>query len=426
MRHIFDQYHQPENNLTHALVSSLAQDDSLLRDFIRWAINKSIPKKVKIHVLEQSVPGQKEELKEEVAEKKGLPDAWIYTDDGLCLLIESKVESPLSLNQIERHRKRAGNEVTVQMVVILLDHMEVPDVTVLTWREIYDWGVKHKKQSKWAVLFTEYFEIVEAKMVQEGYLKKGTITKFTGIPFSQDTPYTYLQAKRLLKLIIDELKHDKELMNKVGIDIALEGRSAITGKDGLYVWDFLRLKESRNAKNHTEYPHITFSIHNEFANVAITIPNGTYGEIRSHLFDLEYTDFEEVFNKFLKASGPVLKMDKNIKPFVNVMQRHYFTQRSLPVTDARIIFDLRTSFSESKGHEKYQPQWLRVVYDVMKNRHANLQMQIGFEIDYSLNEKDASIIRSSEGINFFKLGMKNLSLVLTVLLDRKLKVGINE
>ena len=33
----------------------------------------------------------------------------------------------------------------------------------------------------------------------------------------------------------------------------------------------------------------------------------------------------------------------------------------------------------------------------MRNRRANLQMQIGFEIDYSLNEK-GSIIRSSEGI----------------------------
>lgn len=416
MRHIFDQYHQPENKLTHALVSSLAQDEFLLREFIRWAVKKSIPKKTKIHVLEQSVPGQDEELKEEVAEKKGLPDAWIYTDDGWCLLIESKVESTLSLNQIERHRKRAGSDATVQMVVILLDHRDVPDATILTWRDIYDWGVRRKKESKWAGLFTEYFEIVEAKMVQEGYLKKGTITKFTGIPFCQDSPYTYLQAKRLLKLITDELKHDKELMRDVGIDPALEGRSAITGKDGLYVWDFLRFKESRNAKNHTEYPHLTISIHNELANVAITIPNGASREIRGRLFDLKYEDFEDVFRNFLKVSDSSLRLGKHIKPFVNVMQRHYFTQRSMPVNDAFIKFDLRTSFA-NKGHEKYQPQWLQAVYDVMRNRRANLQMQVGFEIDYSANEK-GSIIRSSEGIKFFKLGVKNLGVVLDVLFSR--------
>lgn len=419
MRHIFDQYHQPENKLTHALVSSLAQDSSLLRNFIQWAINKTIPKRTKIHILEQSVPGQEDELQEDLAEKKGLPDAWIYTDGGWCLLIESKVECPLTQDQIERHKKRAKLKgfPFPQMVVILLNRIEIADVKVLTWREIYDWGMKQSKRFKWAKLFTEYFEIVEKKMIKDDYLKSGTLTKFSGIPFGVDNPYSYLEAKRLLKLIVDELKNDKDLMREVGIDETLEGRSAITGKDGLYVWDFLRLKESRNAKNHTEYPHITFSIHHDFANVAITIPNGTYGKIRSNLFDLEFADFEEVFKAFLKASGLILKMDKNIKPFVNVMQRHYFTQRSIPVTDARIIFDLRTSFSDSKGSEKYQPQWLRTVYDVMKDRRANLQMQIGFEIDYSSNEKE-SIIRSSEGIKFFRYGAKSLSVILDVLFRR--------
>ena len=88
----------------------------------------------------------------------------------------------------------------------------------------------------------------------------------------------------------------------------------------------------------------------------------------------------------------------------------------MPVNDAFIKFDLSTSFA-NKGHEKYQPQWLQSVYEVMRNRRANLQMQIGFEIDYSLNEK-GSIIRSSEGIKFFKYGAKNLGVVLDVLFSR--------
>jgi hypothetical protein len=34
MRNLFDQYTHPENRLTHALVSSIAQDQYLLREFI--------------------------------------------------------------------------------------------------------------------------------------------------------------------------------------------------------------------------------------------------------------------------------------------------------------------------------------------------------------------------------------------------------
>jgi hypothetical protein len=421
MRHIFDQYHQPENKLTHALVSSLAQDESLLREFIQWAVKKSIQKKKKIHILEQSVPGL-EELQEDLAEKKGLPDAWIYTDDGWCLLIESKIECALTSNQIERHRKRAKLKgfSSIQMVVIVLNRVDLPDAIVLTWREIYAWGMKHRQKFNWAKIFTEYFEIVEKKMIKEDYLKSGTLTKFSGIPFASDYPYSYLEAKRLLKLIIDELKHDKQLMQELGIDTTLEGRPAITGKEGLYVWDFLRIKESRTSKNHTEFPHLTFSIHHDFANACITIPNGTNKEIRDRLFNLDYADFEQVFRKFLKASDAILKIDKNIKPFVNIMQRHYYTQRSMPVTDALIRFDLRTSFANSKAQQKYQPQWLKAVYDVMKDRHANLQMQVGFEIDYSIsNENEKSVIRSQEGLKFFKLGIKSLEIILAVLLNRK-------
>lgn len=36
MRHIFDQYKQPVNKLTHSFVSSLALDKNLFHDFIKW------------------------------------------------------------------------------------------------------------------------------------------------------------------------------------------------------------------------------------------------------------------------------------------------------------------------------------------------------------------------------------------------------
>ena len=38
MRNIFDQYSHPENRLTHALASCLAEDRKLLRRFVGWAV----------------------------------------------------------------------------------------------------------------------------------------------------------------------------------------------------------------------------------------------------------------------------------------------------------------------------------------------------------------------------------------------------
>jgi hypothetical protein len=84
MRNLFDQYTQPENRLTHALVSSLAQDDDLLREFIRWIMGRALPKKEKLTVIEQSLPSQPEESEDEASEK-GLPDACVYDENGRIL-----------------------------------------------------------------------------------------------------------------------------------------------------------------------------------------------------------------------------------------------------------------------------------------------------------------------------------------------------
>jgi len=102
MRNIFDQYSQPENKLTHSLVSSLVQDSKLLKEFLRWSINKKFPKRSNLTIIEQSLPGQ-DEVDEKEAVKKGLPDACVFDDNGWILIIESKVASRLSINQLKRH-----------------------------------------------------------------------------------------------------------------------------------------------------------------------------------------------------------------------------------------------------------------------------------------------------------------------------------
>src|SRR3990172_110798 len=102
MRNLFDQYTHPENRLTHALVSSIAHDQYLLREFIKWIKGHTFAKKEAINVIEQSLPDELEESEDE-ATRKGLPDSCIYTENGWILIIESKVAARVSINQLNRH-----------------------------------------------------------------------------------------------------------------------------------------------------------------------------------------------------------------------------------------------------------------------------------------------------------------------------------
>ena len=92
VRNLFDQYAQPENKLTHALVCTLQREEKLIRPFLRLLkISKILPLKKKIQVVEQQIPGEGESRNEN--ESNGVPDACFFDDDSWAVLVESKVNS---------------------------------------------------------------------------------------------------------------------------------------------------------------------------------------------------------------------------------------------------------------------------------------------------------------------------------------------
>ncbi len=48
-------------------------------------------------------------------------------------------------------------------------------------------------------------------MIARDYAIRGTITMFDGICFDEDNPYTHAEAKRLIRLLGDELQSRPEL-----------------------------------------------------------------------------------------------------------------------------------------------------------------------------------------------------------------------
>src|SRR6187401_1697200 len=91
MRNIFDQYSSAENRVTHALMTALHEDRKLLGSFLRQVVGVAPPTDPRnLSLLEQQYP-EEQEVSEAEAERRGIPDGWIFDDNGWCTVIESKV-----------------------------------------------------------------------------------------------------------------------------------------------------------------------------------------------------------------------------------------------------------------------------------------------------------------------------------------------
>jgi hypothetical protein len=398
MRNVFDQYDQPENKLTHALVSALSNEPALLRPFLNWLGIRSVPLAAKLRVAEQQIPGI---LASGDEESEGVPDACIFDGHEWIVLLESKVQAPLRVEQLRRHLKSAERRGYERpwLVAITLDPVrrELPERTVARqWRDVYHWFSSRQSGSEWAKRLVEYMEVFESKMSnQAGYLRRGMITMFTGLCFDDDNPYTCQKGKRLIKLLGDELQRRKDL-EMIGVDPGAERRRAIKGSGLDRVWDFLPLKVARAANEFTEFPHLTVGIGPDDADAAVTIPNAGSGPFRAKLKALHLDGFRRLVSELEAALRPVLRRSPGAKPYLYLLQRHSPRRSLPPEVDGRLEFDLRTIASGSEGGVKFQPEWVEAGYDLLVNKRSNMQLGLRVHFRY-----DCPVVRSPQVVGLF-------------------------
>ncbi|MFB3891930.1 MAG: hypothetical protein ACE15C_07890 [Phycisphaerae bacterium] len=141
MRNVFDQYVQPENRLTHALMSTLANDRRLIRPFIHWLGFRNVPPAKAIRIGEQQAPGLEAESDKE--ESEGLPDGCFFDSEGWALLVESKIQAGLSVSQLKRHRRAAARYgyASPHILVLAVDDYGSrlkQGATFKPWREVFN------------------------------------------------------------------------------------------------------------------------------------------------------------------------------------------------------------------------------------------------------------------------------------------------
>jgi hypothetical protein len=382
LRNLFDQYSQPENRLTHALASALNEDPRLLRSFVQWITGTRPPSSLKI--VEQRLPGELE-LTEDEHEDRGLPDCWIHDDDTWSLLIESKVAATLSIGQLRRHhstaRRRGFDDVRLLAIDVLPPNSALPPYVIFkAWREIYSWLHSRSSKSEWAGRAARYIEVCERKLPIDGYLKEGTLTEFAGIAFDEDNPYSYGEAKRLLRLVMRELRAHPRLQSVIDPDAL--GRGAITGKGQTVVWDFLRI-EGLGDEKHTRYPHFTVVINSEEARAFLNVPNSMEARYRRPVKALGNDRFFNVMAEVNRNLLRIADRSEGSYPFANMKQRRYPTQRSRAILDGSLAFDLRTAFPGGDSQKvKVQPQWMEAMYSLIVDKRSNMEWAVGMAFPY--------------------------------------------
>jgi hypothetical protein len=129
LRNIFDQYSQIENRVTHAFLTALDRDRALLASFLSDVVGVKPNKKAHdLHILEQQYPGESQ-VSEMESERRGIPDGWIYDEEGWCVVIETKVIIPLKVDQIRRHYRTAERRGFEEITIVAITHGR------LSWEE---------------------------------------------------------------------------------------------------------------------------------------------------------------------------------------------------------------------------------------------------------------------------------------------------
>jgi hypothetical protein len=388
MRNVFDQYNHPENRLSHALAVCLDEDRALLRGFLAWVGVKPPARARRFMIAEQSLPGDAPETEEE-GEPKGLPDIVIHDDAAWCLLIESKVQAPLTDEQLARHERtlrRRGFEHVHRLVLTKAGARAQRDTIALTWSGLYEWLGMTGQRSAWSERLRSYLRAAELRLVHEEYLTEGTLTMFDGFPFSRDNPYTYGEAKRLLKLAMAELRKDPSL-RALGMDPKASGRGAITGRGRDSVWDFLSLVDRPKRGVFTGYPHLTLAVHSDHLDVAITIPNGVVRSVRRRLVDLQPEGLIALNARILRRARRILSRGAWVQAYV--VQRHWLGQRSPEITDARMHFKLETSQPHRVGPVRRQPEWVKLFAELLRQKRSNIQFGYVVYLPWTTNGIDS-------------------------------------
>lgn len=387
VRNIFDQYHQAENRLTHALVHVLANDGALTKKFVQFATGHNVPAGIDLSVSCQLLPGEPIALVEEedYAERRGLPDAWIYdAESGFAVVIECKLTSPLTKDQLLRHLRtsRSRGFPDAYLLVITTDEVVPRAVSTLSgerasfrgWPAIFEFFKGH--DTRLAHEFTSYLGIMEGQLMAQGH-HVPPLTKFTGVPFTRDHPFNEPEARVVLRALMRDVRPrlaQSRVLPPIDSNVR---RDSLSG-----AWDVVGFAFASGA-NFTAVPHITVDLAPEGTWIQLTLPNAAHPKYWRRVREASQDQLAEVFARVNERIKPIAREVRHgirePRLVLDLLQRHFYTRRDA-VHDAEMFFDIEALGFDADplgASVKQVPAWLTAIHALLgQSGRANFQLEL--------------------------------------------------
>ena len=433
IRNIFDQYQQPENRLTNALIQVLTRNPHLTRKFIRrFAKRTLLPNRVSLSFACQRRPG--DEIRgvdeEDYAEEYGIPDAWIYDEHTRwALIFECKIKAELDVKQLRRHvvtaRKQGFNAVDVLIItadesrpsVLARVHNNV-NVSWINWSQVYEFFAS-EVDGYFVSDFVSYMRIVEARMIADGH-DDLQLTNFAGIPFGPNHPYNEAEAKAILRVLMRELRPrlaKSRILPKVDEKIQ---KGAMVG-----AWDIIGFGFA-SGEHFTRHPHLAVVLTTSLSDwrnfdavwIQIVLPRNAKSEYWSRIRGAGRDRLLKVFTEVTSGIRPLRRRVEygmwEPKLTLNITQRHFFARREW-TRDGLIHFDLDTMLHKRRkiaGDVKSLPAWLDAAHIIgTQSRRANFELAL--QVRFPLS--DRSVCRSPKFVDTLVLSANALQPFLKLL-----------
>jgi len=137
------------------------------------------------------------------------------------------------------------------------------------------------------------------------------------------------------------------------------------------VWDFLSLTSRPKGSMFTSYPHLSLAIHADHLEVAVTIPNDVVTPVRDRLRNLGAKGLTALHHCLVRNAEHIRHVGGWIEAYAH--QRHYISQSSPPITDAKVRFKLETTDPGGGNGVKHQPAWTELFASLLQRKRANIQ-----------------------------------------------------
>ncbi len=380
LRNVFHQYTLNENRLTHGLAHVLISEPSLLSDFLLWATGYSSKSDPSITVQDGS------------GNQDSIPDITVKDGTSYICAIEVKLyPNKVDTGQITKHWIRYS-DVKVRCVLLITPDSKEPrqiaevrknnfgiNIAWRSWQDIYSWLRGSDTDNFLKSTFCDYMQQMEGILLKEGYLVM--LTTFEGISFDNNE-FDYDKARAFLNHLKKQLESSPKLRK------TFPGLNPELSRKIVDNWTSIGLITPQNkAYRFNNHPHLTISFEEEEFSIYIVLPYAASTEYKSRSRKASQAEWQETFQKILDGlSSLKLTAGSRPSPFVQVMQRHWLSRRTQPITDAEVEFSLNTLVSKNRLDKKVKenPSWASVMSGLIKSsRNANIECQVGLHYPYN-------------------------------------------